>query len=200
LSGRPAGSISRPVLSAGFIPPCLPTKAQEPPSGRPWWHEIKHDGFRIIARKDGSRDPVHIKRMDIKREGVGRQSGRNSLTRKSRAWRSILSGASWSWRNVRCSSTSTRSLALIVSPSRMSSGTRGSSSVCLRLASLILARFLPSVACRCESMLRALTAKILNQTWRNVRHAVRACRSTNYCGGLNSPSGSGSISMPVPWG
>jgi len=42
-------------LPAGFVPPCLPTKAQEPPSGEAWLHEIKHDGFRIIARKDGHR-------------------------------------------------------------------------------------------------------------------------------------------------
>jgi ATP-dependent DNA ligase len=42
-------------LPAGFIPPCLPTKAQQPPSGETWLHEIKHDGFRVIARKDGHR-------------------------------------------------------------------------------------------------------------------------------------------------
>jgi len=42
-------------LPAGFVPPCLPTKAQEPPSGEAWLHEIKHDGFRVIARKDGHR-------------------------------------------------------------------------------------------------------------------------------------------------
>ena len=42
-------------LPLGFIPPCLPTKAAHPPSGELWLHEIKHDGFRIIARKDGSR-------------------------------------------------------------------------------------------------------------------------------------------------
>ena len=40
------------VLPAGFVAPCLPTKAAEPPSGGLWLHEIKHDGFRIIARKD----------------------------------------------------------------------------------------------------------------------------------------------------
>src|SRR5216683_1922999 len=45
---------SRP-LSAGFIAPCLPTSASHPPSGEPWLHEIKHDGFRVIARKDGKR-------------------------------------------------------------------------------------------------------------------------------------------------
>jgi bifunctional non-homologous end joining protein LigD len=39
----------------GFIAPCLPTKAKEPPRGGLWLHEIKHDGFRIIARKEDSR-------------------------------------------------------------------------------------------------------------------------------------------------
>ena len=43
------------VLAAGFVPPCLPTKALEPPSGTLWLHEIKHDGFRVIARKDDKR-------------------------------------------------------------------------------------------------------------------------------------------------
>ena len=38
-------------LPAGFIAPCLPTKADTLPSGEMWLHEIKHDGFRIIARK-----------------------------------------------------------------------------------------------------------------------------------------------------
>jgi bifunctional non-homologous end joining protein LigD len=38
-------------LPAGFIAPCLPTKTTKLPSGSQWLHEIKHDGFRIIARK-----------------------------------------------------------------------------------------------------------------------------------------------------
>jgi len=42
-------------LPAGFIAPCLPIKTAQLPSGRQWPHEIKHDGFRIIARKSGSR-------------------------------------------------------------------------------------------------------------------------------------------------
>jgi bifunctional non-homologous end joining protein LigD len=47
---------SRPrSLPAGFIAPCLPTKAPQPPSGELWLHEIKHDGFGVIARKDGER-------------------------------------------------------------------------------------------------------------------------------------------------
>jgi bifunctional non-homologous end joining protein LigD len=39
----------------GFIAPCLPIKAKQPPRGDGWLHEIKHDGFRVIARKDGDR-------------------------------------------------------------------------------------------------------------------------------------------------
>src|ERR1700731_1555251 len=43
------------ALPAGFVAPCLPTTAPHPPSGEPWLHEIKHDGFRVIARKNGHR-------------------------------------------------------------------------------------------------------------------------------------------------
>ena len=43
------------TLPAGFIAPCLPTTVHTLPSGGLWLHEIKHDGFRIIARKDGER-------------------------------------------------------------------------------------------------------------------------------------------------
>ena len=42
-------------LPLGFIPPCLPINAAHPPSYELWLHEIKHDGFRIIARKEGNR-------------------------------------------------------------------------------------------------------------------------------------------------
>ena len=43
------------TLPAGFISPCLPINAPQPPSGAEWLHEIKHDGFRVIARKEGKR-------------------------------------------------------------------------------------------------------------------------------------------------
>ena len=46
------------ILPAGFIEPCIPTAARVPPSGPGWLHEIKHDGFRVIARKD--RDRVRL--------------------------------------------------------------------------------------------------------------------------------------------
>ena len=41
---------TRPGL--GTVEPCLPSPAKSPPSGPGWLHEIKHDGFRILARKD----------------------------------------------------------------------------------------------------------------------------------------------------
>jgi bifunctional non-homologous end joining protein LigD len=34
--------------------PCIPTSADRPPTGPGWVHEIKHDGFRLIARRDGA--------------------------------------------------------------------------------------------------------------------------------------------------
>jgi bifunctional non-homologous end joining protein LigD len=43
------------LATGGFVPPCLPTTAPQPPSGEPWLHEIKRDGFRVIARKNGKR-------------------------------------------------------------------------------------------------------------------------------------------------
>jgi bifunctional non-homologous end joining protein LigD len=42
---------------ASLIEPCLPSPADKPPSGANWIHEIKHDGFRLMAR----RDPVGIR-------------------------------------------------------------------------------------------------------------------------------------------
>ena len=40
--------------SLGHIKPCLPSPADRPPSGPDWLHEIKHDGIRILARRDGA--------------------------------------------------------------------------------------------------------------------------------------------------
>jgi ATP-dependent DNA ligase len=41
-------------LPAGFIIPAWPIMASRPPSGTDWVHEIKHDGYRMIVRRDGS--------------------------------------------------------------------------------------------------------------------------------------------------
>jgi bifunctional non-homologous end joining protein LigD len=42
------------MAAAGFIPPCLPSPAERPPCGPGWIHEIKHDGFRMMVRRDAA--------------------------------------------------------------------------------------------------------------------------------------------------
>jgi bifunctional non-homologous end joining protein LigD len=79
--------LSRPrTLPPGFIPPCLPTKAPRPPSGAMWLHEIKHDGFRVIARKDGARVKLYSRpgndltwRFSLIVESLGRLRSRSCI-------------------------------------------------------------------------------------------------------------------------
>ena len=47
---------------AGFFQPCQPTLVAIPPAGPGWLHEMKHDGFRILARKQGERVEVWSRR------------------------------------------------------------------------------------------------------------------------------------------
>jgi ATP-dependent DNA ligase len=49
-----SASPPRPPLRTRLIEPCLPTPAEKPPSGPGWLHEIKHDGYRLMARRDGA--------------------------------------------------------------------------------------------------------------------------------------------------
>jgi bifunctional non-homologous end joining protein LigD len=42
-------------MVTGFIAPCRPPKASRPPSGPLWVHEIKHDGYRLMVRREGDR-------------------------------------------------------------------------------------------------------------------------------------------------
>jgi ATP-dependent DNA ligase len=42
------------ILNRRCTVACLPSRAERPPSGPEWLHEIKHDGFRIMARRDDS--------------------------------------------------------------------------------------------------------------------------------------------------
>jgi bifunctional non-homologous end joining protein LigD len=45
--------LARRIRTDGFIDPCIPSRAPKPPSGPDWVHEIKHDGYRLIVRRDG---------------------------------------------------------------------------------------------------------------------------------------------------
>jgi bifunctional non-homologous end joining protein LigD len=73
-------------LRTSFIEPCLPSPADRPPSGAEWVHEIKHDGYRLMAR----RDPIGIRlltrngydwapRYPLIVEAVNRLKARSSL-------------------------------------------------------------------------------------------------------------------------
>jgi ATP-dependent DNA ligase len=45
---RVRNSRGRPLnVPAAFIHPCQPIVAKQPPSGRGWAHELKHDGYRL---------------------------------------------------------------------------------------------------------------------------------------------------------
>jgi bifunctional non-homologous end joining protein LigD len=41
------------IRADGFVDPCIPSRAPKPPSGLDWVHEVKHDGYRLIVRRDG---------------------------------------------------------------------------------------------------------------------------------------------------
>jgi len=43
---------TRRIRTDGFIDPCIPTLAAKPLSAPDWAHEIKHDGYRLIVRRD----------------------------------------------------------------------------------------------------------------------------------------------------
>ena len=40
------------AVASHFIEPCLPSPGEQPPTGPGWVHEIKHDGYRLMARRD----------------------------------------------------------------------------------------------------------------------------------------------------
>jgi bifunctional non-homologous end joining protein LigD len=45
--------LPRRIRTDGFVDPCIPSRALKPPSGPDWVHEIKHDGYRLIVRREG---------------------------------------------------------------------------------------------------------------------------------------------------
>jgi bifunctional non-homologous end joining protein LigD len=93
----------RERLSAGigFVEPCLPSPAKKPPAGSNWIHEIKHDGYRLMARRerwhaatrssatDGilyAFDLLELNGDDLRREPIEvRKATLASILRKSRS-------------------------------------------------------------------------------------------------------------------
>jgi bifunctional non-homologous end joining protein LigD len=58
-SPPPSWRLNAPL---GFVRPYEPTLVDHPPSGPGWLHEIKHDGFRVLAFKDSERIKVWSRR------------------------------------------------------------------------------------------------------------------------------------------
>jgi hypothetical protein len=78
-------SLGPRALPAGFIAPCLPSLARQPPSGELWLHEIKHDGFRVIARKEGKRVRLYSRPgNDLTSGEAGSRRGLGSVARQKR--------------------------------------------------------------------------------------------------------------------
>src|SRR5215207_3192312 len=72
----------------GFIEPCQPVLRDTAPSGPEWLHEIKHDGYRLIARKDGDRVRLWSRQG---RPLTGKAVEVTSAVRKAAPW------IAWSW-------------------------------------------------------------------------------------------------------
>jgi bifunctional non-homologous end joining protein LigD len=51
-------------LPAGFVEPCLPTLARAVPDGAQWAHELKHDGYRMVCRRDGDHVRIFTRRAE----------------------------------------------------------------------------------------------------------------------------------------
>ena len=80
---------SRRTPPVGFILPCQPVLVPKPPAGLGWLHEVKHDGYRIIARKDGDRVTLWSRygtnftdRLPKIAEAVGSLAAENALIRE----------------------------------------------------------------------------------------------------------------------
>jgi hypothetical protein len=67
--------LSRRVAFPDFCEPCLPSPAEKPPAGDGWLHEIKRDGFRLMALKarvpDKARgDAIGVRLFSSRRMGT----------------------------------------------------------------------------------------------------------------------------------
>jgi hypothetical protein len=54
-----------PALSpAGYVQPCRPTLVSHPSAGPGWLHEMKHDSYRLMARKDAESRAIAFDRAE----------------------------------------------------------------------------------------------------------------------------------------
>jgi ATP-dependent DNA ligase len=77
-------------LPPGFIIPAQPVPAVKSPSGPPWVHEIKHDGYRLIVRWDSSKVRLYTRNAtDLTARLSGIATAATSI--EATTWRLIAS-------------------------------------------------------------------------------------------------------------
>jgi hypothetical protein len=73
LSGWQSLAIYRSMLKrrlpVGFVVPAQPVEREKPPTGAEWIHEIKHDGYRMIVRKEGEKSGFTTAKRSIGVDG-----------------------------------------------------------------------------------------------------------------------------------
>src|SRR5215208_4969626 len=84
----------------GFIRPALPVLATKVPASDGWLHELKHDGFRIVAHKDG--DEVRLCSRN------GRNWSADFLAITTAFWPSQSRGSRWTARRLSAGPRGTR--------------------------------------------------------------------------------------------
>jgi ATP-dependent DNA ligase len=103
------------VCADGFVDPCVPSRAPKPPSGPDWVHEVKHDGYRLIVRRDGETVRLFTRGYDW----TGRHPAIASAAVKIRAQSFTLDGeAVVCGRMAQRSSTPCIAMARCARPSR----------------------------------------------------------------------------------
>jgi hypothetical protein len=71
------------VRADGFVDRCIPSLAHKPPSGPDWVHEVKHDGYRLIVRRDGETVRLFTRRgLRLDRSISRHRLGRRRATRR----------------------------------------------------------------------------------------------------------------------
>jgi hypothetical protein len=93
--------VSVPAPGLGIIEPCLPSPAKARPSGPGWLHEIKHDGFRILAHRDSAGVRLITRagndfsgRFPFIAMAIGKLPFRSGRRHNARRWRARRAGGS----------------------------------------------------------------------------------------------------------
>ena len=80
------------IRTDGFVDPCVPTLSAKPPFGPDWVHEIKHDGYRLIVRRDGKAVRLSTRRGHDWTDRYPSIAGGGAILR-AQSWGAVVCGA-----------------------------------------------------------------------------------------------------------